>query len=129
MKKLSERLSFILERRGVTRYELANEAGVCESTLCRIMNGEQEKIHKKTAVNIANYLRISEKWLRLGVGAFDDSAAAVEQTENNLLIPVEELWSAYQKKEKQLESVIRMLEDQIRINEALRAELMSRKEN
>lgn len=128
MEKLSNRLSFILEKRGVTRYELANEAGVCESTLCRIMSGEQERIHKKTAVNIANYLRISEKWLRLGVGNYEDSASSGAAMGTNVVIPIEELWCAYQNKEKQLEKVISMLEEQIKINEALRSELLAFKE-
>ena len=41
MKKLSEQLREAIEKAGVSRYEIAKQTGVSETTLCRFVSGER----------------------------------------------------------------------------------------
>lgn len=41
MKKLSDQLREAIESAGVSRYEIAKQTGVSETTLCRFVSGER----------------------------------------------------------------------------------------
>ena len=41
MKPLSEQLRDAIEKAGVSRYEIAKQTGVSETTLCRFVSGER----------------------------------------------------------------------------------------
>jgi len=41
MKKLSDQLREAIDKAGVSRYEIAKQTGVSETTLCRFVSGER----------------------------------------------------------------------------------------
>jgi len=62
---LSERLKHLLERNGLTSYQLCKKVNLNQSTLSRILN-KNSKPNASNLKTICNYFNVSEEWFLTG---------------------------------------------------------------
>ena len=62
---LSERLKHLLERNGLTSYQLCKKVNLNQSTISRILN-KNSKPNASNLEVICNYFNVSEEWLLTG---------------------------------------------------------------
>jgi len=65
---LKQRLTELIEEKGVSRYDLARETGLSQSTFSLIFSEDTKKIRQKTAVILANYFNCEARWIITGKG-------------------------------------------------------------
>ena len=68
LKTFSERLSYIIESKSLTAYQISVKTGIAESTLHRLISGQTKKIQANTCKTLADFLEINDEWLRSGEG-------------------------------------------------------------
>lgn len=62
MKSIGERLEYLIEKKGITAYELSSSTGISQSTLSRIIN-KGSKPNLKNSEALAKYFQITKDWL------------------------------------------------------------------
>jgi len=65
---LKQRLNELIGEKGVSRYDLARETGLSQSTFSLIFSEDTKKIRQKTAVILANYFNCEARWIITGKG-------------------------------------------------------------
>lgn len=65
---LACRLDQLIEKKGVTHYEVSKATGVSQATLGRVRCNKTKKLNINTIKKLANYFHIQEAWLRTGKG-------------------------------------------------------------
>lgn len=65
---LSERILYLIDKKGVTVYEISLSTGISQSVISRITNKETNKLQFKNLKLLANYFNVSPDWLRTGEG-------------------------------------------------------------
>lgn len=83
MKTISERLSYLIDNKGVTSYFLASETNISESTFSRILNNKNAKMRKSTAEKLAKYFNVSFDWLFFGEGNLKTEALRNDEITNS----------------------------------------------
>ena len=63
---LSSRILHLIEKEGITKYELAKGANLSEATIGRILKGETRKLSDKNLEKFSNYFHVSKSYLRTG---------------------------------------------------------------
>jgi Predicted transcriptional regulators len=58
----SDKLKVLLEKKGISSYELAQRSGISESTLSRFLNGYTQKLSIKTKELLANCLNVPKEY-------------------------------------------------------------------
>ena len=78
MQTLKDRLQWLIDREGVTRYRLSQATGISQSTFTRILSDEEGKttMIRRNIDKVASYFEVSSKWLETGR---DDSLQALEE--------------------------------------------------
>ena len=78
MQTLKDRLQWLIDREGVTRYRLSQATGISQSTFTRILSDEegQTTMIRRNIDKVASYFEVSSKWLETGR---DDSLQALEE--------------------------------------------------
>lgn len=69
--KLRDRIRDLMKERGVNQNELAQKAGITESTLSRFLSGSVSKLSDENIVAIARYFDVSTDFL-LGLASIPD---------------------------------------------------------
>jgi transcriptional regulator with XRE-family HTH domain len=65
---IQERIEYLLRKKGVSSYEIAQKTGISQSTLSRLRQGLTAKLNIKNAELLAKYFGIDKKWLLTGEG-------------------------------------------------------------
>jgi phage repressor protein C with HTH and peptisase S24 domain len=82
MQKLSERLSFAMDRAGVSQAELARRVGMKQPSISAIVNGDTT--HTKFGAELAAALGVRFEWLVLGTGPMTSDAASAKEGTSRL---------------------------------------------
>lgn len=64
--KLNEKMSALIEDKGVTAYEVSIASTVPHSTLSRILSGESEKLSIKNKKKLSDYFKVDEDYFNNG---------------------------------------------------------------
>lgn len=62
MKSIGKRLEYLIEKKGITAYELSSSTGISQSTLSRIIH-KGSKPNLKNSEVLAKYFQITKDWL------------------------------------------------------------------
>jgi transcriptional regulator with XRE-family HTH domain len=65
---LPERIKQLADCRGITMYTIAQETGISQSTLSRLMNNKTDSISRRSLKILADYFQVSLDWLITGEG-------------------------------------------------------------
>lgn len=84
METLGERVKRIRETRGLTQQQLADQAGLGQSTINGIEKGSRQK-QPASIIEIAHVLRVDAYWLKTGRGQQNPSSPALSDDERTLL--------------------------------------------
>lgn len=76
--ELSEKVAQLIESKKVTRYEIAQQTGISEAALSRIIKGETKNLSINTRKSLADYFAVSEDFFREG-----DNMTVREALEDN----------------------------------------------
>lgn len=68
MKSFSERLRYLIDKKGITPYYLSEKTGISEAAISRLLNGKSIRPNIRTTGLLANYFHITEDWLLTGEG-------------------------------------------------------------
>lgn len=71
MKNISERLKYMLEKKGWTAYKLSMKSNIAQSTIGNILKNPAGNFNTSTFTSISNALGVSREWLVNGKGSFD----------------------------------------------------------
>lgn len=83
---IGTRLKDLLEKHGITAYTLAEETGISQSTLSRIIN-KNSKPNESNLKLIANYFKVDKTWLAVGEITKDKQAEYIIN-ENIMNVPL-----------------------------------------
>ena len=67
-KDLRNRLSYLINTKGITSYVIWKETGISQATLSNILKGKTKNISRKNLEILSKYFNISKEWLRSGEG-------------------------------------------------------------
>jgi transcriptional regulator with XRE-family HTH domain len=70
LKSLGDRLSYIMDSKGLSAYKVSQDTGISQSNLSRLKK-EKQKPNSTTLEILANYLQIRKDWLLKGEGAIE----------------------------------------------------------
>lgn len=62
MNSIGERLEYLIDKKGITAYELSSSTGISQSTLSRIIH-KGSKPNLKNSETLAKYFQITKEWL------------------------------------------------------------------
>lgn len=62
MNSIGKRLEYLIEKKGITAYELSSSTGISQSTLSRIIH-KGSKPNLKNSEALAKYFQITKEWL------------------------------------------------------------------
>ena len=68
MEGFSERLRHLIDKAGITPYEVSMKTGISQSTLSRLLNKATSKPNIKNVEILANYFCANKVWLLTGEG-------------------------------------------------------------
>ena len=68
MEGFSERLRHLIDKAGITPYEVSMKTGISQSTLSRLLNKATSKPNIKNVEILANYFCVNKVWLLTGEG-------------------------------------------------------------
>jgi transcriptional regulator with XRE-family HTH domain len=80
MDSIGKRLEYLIEKKGITAYELSSSTGISQSTLSRIIN-KGSKPNLKNSEALAKYFHITKDWLINGSSEKEDSSQYTEVNE------------------------------------------------
>lgn len=82
---IGERITQLLEKKGITAYMLSNETGISQATLSRIIN-KNTKPNASNLKALSEYFQVSQTWLVTGK-EYDDS----KKSNNNIISEIKEV--------------------------------------
>jgi len=85
---LSERISKLIETKGVTAYEISLKTGISQSSLSRLLNDNTTKLNIKNTDLLAKYFNVNREWLLNGNGDMYVSKSEAIQVKNPDVISV-----------------------------------------
>lgn len=111
----SDRLRQVIERKGITPYELSMRTNISQATLSRIFTNSTAKPSSRTVGAIAKYLHISAEWLLTGNGEMES-----QPVENADIVSIpREAWevirsqaASLERKDKQLDEMLALLREE-----------------
>lgn len=62
MDSIGKRLEYLIEKKGITAYELSSSTGISQSTLSRMIH-KSSKPNLKNSETLAKYFHITKEWL------------------------------------------------------------------
>jgi transcriptional regulator with XRE-family HTH domain len=83
MQSTGERLEYLIEKKGITAYELSSNTGISQSTLSRIIH-KGSKPNLKNSETLAKYFQITKEWLINGSSRNDEPIILNEPNSNYL---------------------------------------------
>ncbi len=116
----SDRLRQVIERKGITPYELSMRTNISQATLSRIFTNSTAKPSSRTVGAIAKYLHISAEWLLTGNGEMES-----QPVENADIVSIpREAWdvirsqaASLERKDRQVDEVLAMLRAEMKKGE------------
>lgn len=65
---LGERVRYLIDKDGITAYEVSVKTGISQSTLSRVLNNSTLKLSVKNSDALAEYFHVHKSWLLTGNG-------------------------------------------------------------
>lgn len=110
MNSIGERLGYILNKEGISNYKLATDLHIGKSTITNYLNNKTKPDSSKLDA-ICSYLKIKKQWLLTGEGEiYNETNALVEKKETECDETIKELIEAIKRRDKHVESLIRISE-------------------
>lgn len=79
MKSISERLRYLIDKKGITPYYLSEKTGISEATISRLLSGKSIRPNIKTIGLLTYYFQITEDWLLTGDGEMKKAEIIITQ--------------------------------------------------
>lgn len=88
---LACRLDQLIEKKGVTHYQVSKATGVSQATLGRVRCNKTKKLNTKNIEILAKYFDVRETWLRTGKG--ESEVILLELQEEDKVLKYQEMIS------------------------------------
>lgn len=118
------RIIQLTEKKGVTRYEIAQATGISEATLARMWSGKTQKPQRDNVKLLAEYFEVNEDWLLTGEGNPERDEAQTNLNSIDMLR--EDLVDELKRRGRQIDDLIEQQSRLISIIETLSGSNQSR---